>query len=103
MPRHDLKGKENEETLPEFEQFMQLEEIESHDKVPVTKISFSKGTKVAFWFRVDSSKNSASSTVRLRHAPMRKICYLVAHLSTSSPLPPFMTLPYIGSCFPGAP
>ncbi len=29
---------------------MQLEEIESHDKVPVTKISFSKGTKVAFWF-----------------------------------------------------
>ncbi len=50
MPRHDLKGKENQETLPEFEQFMQLEEIESHDKVPVTKISFSKGTKVAFWF-----------------------------------------------------
>ena len=50
MPRHDFKGKENKETLPEFEQFMQLEEIESHDKVPVTKISFSKGTKVAFWF-----------------------------------------------------
>ena len=50
MPRHDFKGKESEETLPEFEQFMQLEEIESHDKVPVTKISFSKGTKVAFWF-----------------------------------------------------
>ncbi len=50
MPRHDLKGKENEETLPEFEQFMKLEEIENHDKVPVAKISFSKGTKVAFWF-----------------------------------------------------
>ena len=50
MSRHNLKEKEHEEALPDFDHFLQLEEIENHDKVPVTKVSFSRGTKITFWF-----------------------------------------------------
>jgi t-SNARE complex subunit (syntaxin) len=50
MSRNNKRKKQSEETLPDFDLFMNVEEIESHDKVAVTKVSFNRGTKIAFWF-----------------------------------------------------
>ena len=36
--------------LHSFEQFIQSEDIEEHEKVPVHQIEFSRRIKVAFWF-----------------------------------------------------
>lgn len=50
MSKYKVKEKTNQEQLPDFEHFLSREEIEIHDKVPVTKVPFSRRTKVAFWF-----------------------------------------------------
>ncbi len=50
MSKHHSEKKGNEQNLPDFEHFLSRGEIEIHDKVHVTKVSFSRRTKIAFWF-----------------------------------------------------
>jgi hypothetical protein len=50
LSKHNVEKRKIEEQLPDFERFLSLEEIENHEKITVTKISFSRGTKIAFWF-----------------------------------------------------
>ena len=45
---------EGKEIVPnperEFETFMESEELTEHNKIPVERVKFGKGVKVAFWF-----------------------------------------------------
>lgn len=45
---------EEKENVPnaekDFETFMDSEGLDEHNKIPVEKVKFSKGVRVAFWF-----------------------------------------------------